>query len=149
MEIEPKIRAIISNLQEKSQDINEANRQLARAEAIFSARARPAAQHPPLRARIIVQGPKGGLYYVNDDNQKVYLSPGQCRSCENGTLANVAAGCPPLATGYCQPTRSELKRRLNRSERKRKTLKRKLRSQRRRRQSCKEKLKRLKTKQRK
>lgn len=132
-----KVEAIIGNFRERNRDVKEANRQLSRAERILSAR-RSEDETP----RNILQGPQGGLYYTRG-GRKIYLSPGQCRKCENGALRRVQSGCPPRIVGRCQPTRSELQRNIQRLEKKRKTLKRKLRRQTRRRKSCKERLKRM------
>lgn len=143
--MDEQVNAIIRNFQDRSKDIQDANRELARAERLFQRqRQRPPTRspiRPPQRlARNILQGPKGGLYYTSN-GKKIYLTPGQCISCENNSLPNVSAGCPPNIIGVCQPTRSELKRSLKRSERKRRSLKQRLRIQSRRRKSCKEKLK--------
>lgn len=130
------VDAIIDNFKQRSKDIKDANREIARVEKILRKQSPKGVVNP----RHILQGPKGGLYYRDQKDKKIYLSPSQCHSCENNILGNVASGCPPPNIGGCQPTRGELKQRLLRSEKKRKTLKRKLQIQKRRRKTCKEKL---------
>jgi hypothetical protein len=134
--------AIIQNFEERSKDIKAANQAIERVlktPRVEQRRKRVNRNSP----RKIHQGPKGGLYSFDENNKKVYLTSKQCGECENGELENISSGCPPLILGKCQPTKADLKRKLARSERKRKTLKRKLRTQSRRRKSCKEKLRKI------
>jgi hypothetical protein len=123
MVMDAKKSAIIQNLQRQAEEIDRINKKIKDFETIFRNRlhtpAEEPAQHPPPQQdveRIILQGRRGGLYYVNANDRKVYLTPAQCRRCIDGDFGT--AGCPPQQEKQCPLTKQQLKGRVKKLERK-------------------------------
>lgn len=112
--------AIIKNIQEKSREIERITRKLQEfrktLEKIEKDKPRPPqgkgeqpmpARLPPFRPNEILQGKRGGLYYVNRAGKKMYLTAAQCRRCVSGERK--IKGCPPAKKKKCPLTKQELK----------------------------------------
>jgi hypothetical protein len=94
-ELERETRAIIRNMEERSKDIEAATKSVKRARLRFLEERKRKHQLDPLTNKSVEVGPRGGMYYINRNGQKTYLTRGQQRRCKQGKLHNIKGGCPP------------------------------------------------------
>ena len=120
-----KSEAIIENLEGRSREIKEVSQQIKRARKALQKKKRGV--RPPSQpvTKKIYQGTRGGLYYINKTNRRVYLNSGQCKRCVNGNYpvfndktGNRVLGCPPKKQPKCPSSRKDLKREIKRLKKK-------------------------------
>jgi len=128
---------IIRNLDDRAQEIKEVSRQIKRAREILRSeemrnkkeRARPFPVPSKLVFKKVLQGKKGGLYYINRSGKRVYLNASQCKRCVAGSYpvrvkkaddrkTNAVLGCPPTEPEKvkCRRSRGDLKRKIRELE---------------------------------
>ena len=108
---------IVQNIENQSKDIKRVYRQIRQAHDVLKKyqSTQQKQQRIPKIARQrkqIYQGKRGGLYYLNRNGNKVYLTPSQCQKCVGGV--NKTLGCPPPRKTRCPKTRAELKNEIGR-----------------------------------